>query len=396
MTALRVGVFADSYRPYVSGVVRSVDLLRDQLESLGHKTYVFAPDYHGSEPEPDVFRFRSVRAITYPSFRIAIPLSANLTRRARSLDLDVVHSHSPFMLGQAGARCAARLGLPLVFTYHTLYDQYLHYAPLGETMWRGMLDRVIRDYCRRCQAIIAPSSGLKRRIRAQGIDTRIEVLPTGICLDAYRTLDRTWLRKRLGVEHGVPLLLTLGRIGPEKNLRFILQTFRIVASRHPETLLAMVGDGPILTDLKEEAREMGLGGRVLFPGPVPPDMVPHCYAGADLFLFSSQSETQGLVLLEAKAAGLPVVTLKNLSSGDLVITRPEEDEDGVVVEDKTPDAMAAVVDRLLSQPERLAAMRANAGKNAPLFSAESWARRIECLYVDVAGMPAVRQMAGQR
>ncbi len=381
---VKIGIFADSYRPYVSGVVRSLELFRAQFDERGHETFVFAPDYQGTDPEPGVYRFRSVKAITYPSFRIAIPVSSNLMRRVQDLDLDLIHSHSPFLMGRAGARCAARLDMPLVFTYHTLYDEYLHYAPLGGTRWKRALDLYIRDFCSRCQVIIAPSSGLRDRIRRQGITTRIEVIPTGIPLDSsIRSPGRDWLRQRLNLDAATPVLLTLGRLGPEKNLPFLLETFRILDRDHPDAVLILVGDGPMRGGLEELSRDMGLSGKVLFTGPVAPEMTSHCYAGADLFLFASQSETQGLVVLEAKAAGLPVVTLANLSSDDLIITKPSSHRDGVVVDDLEPGAMARAISDLLNHPHRLRAMSASSLKNAPQFSAASWAGKVEALFTEV-------------
>lgn len=381
---MRLGIFTDSYRPYFSGVIRSLELLRSELHRMGHKSYVFAPDYRDTSPEPDVFRFRSVRAITFPSYNIAIPISPFLGRRVKNLNLDIIHAHSPFLLGPAGARWAKRLDLPLVFTHHTLYDQYLHYAPMGELMWKGILDKVVKDFCHRSDVVIAPSSGLAKLLRRRGIDSRIEVIPTGISLEQFAPPEEMRIgREQLGIPQAAPLVITVGRLGAEKNPHLLLEAFLRLTRRHPEAHLLVVGDGPLKGELKQWVQAHGLGDQVVFTGSVPPDQVTQLYYLSDLFVLASQSETQGLVVVEAKACGLPVVSLRNLSSDDLIYTSPHPREDGIILDEACPEALALAVSGLLENEARCNKMSANAKRNAPQFSSTAWARRMEDLYLEL-------------
>lgn len=380
---VRVGIFTDSYRPYFSGVIRALELFRAEFRRLAHQTYVFAPDYRGTSPEPDVFRFRSVRAITFPSYNLAIPISPYLRQRVRSLRLDVIHAHSPFLLGPAGARCARYLDLPLVFTYHTMYEQYLHYAPFGEKMWEGVLKRVVRDFCNRSDVVIAPSSGLARLIKDRGVTSQVEVIPTGISLEQFSRPRGKMTRAQLGIPSEAPLLITVGRVGEEKNPQMLMEAFHLVQKTHPEAHLLMVGDGPMKDGLLNWSRERGISDKVHFTGGVSPEAVTDLYHLSDIFVFTSQTETQGLVVLEAKACGLPVISLRNLSSEDLIRTHPSKAADGFIVEKTSPGEFAATIEELLDNTHLRRAMSENARRNAVAFSSRAWAKRIESLYVDL-------------
>ena len=316
---MRIAVFSDSYKPYVSGVVNSLDTFGRELRKMGHQWYIFAPTYPGYvDDEPGVFRFVSVAAPTNPDYRLAIPLSLAVCRRLRELQIDVVHTHSPFLMGGLGARAARRLKLPLVFTYHTLYEEYVHYSPVARGFARRLMRRISKQYCNRCDTVIVPTQAIRELLDRYGVQTEVVVNPTGIDLSRYENLDRSFLRVNYGIPADHRVLLFVGRLGKEKNVHFLIRAFSKIADEDDKVTLVMVGGGPERADLEEFARSLGVQQRVIFAGPKQPGEMPTVYAGADIFVFTSTTDTQGMVITEAMAAGLPVVAVKAYGSGNVV------------------------------------------------------------------------------
>lgn len=306
---MRVGVFLDSYRPYVSGVVRSVETFRAELAKKGVSFFIFAPWYPGCKPEERVYRFFAVPAPTNRDFMLAVPVSLRLGRELKRLELDLIHVHSPFLLGSLGARWARRLKIPLVFTYHTLYEEYVHYFPLLQKQARAATRRYTVGFCNRCDLVLAPTGIIRDYLLRAGVRVPVAALPTGINLAAFRGGDREGFRRRYGIAPDAPVLVYVGRLGKEKNIEFLLRTLRRIGERVRDVRLVLVGGGPARGELAALAEELGVGERVVFTGPVPPDRVKDCYAAGDLFVSASLTETQGLVIGEAKAAGLPAVAV---------------------------------------------------------------------------------------
>lgn len=376
---MHVAAFTDSYEPYVSGVVRSINSFAFELAKLGHSTYIFAPAYPDHwRRGANVFRFYSLPSPTYQSFRLAIPFSPRLRETLQRLECSVIHVHSPFLMGQLGAHCARRLHLPLVFTYHTFYREYSHYVPLGSTLARQLADRWSREFCNRCDTIVAPSESVRRFLVQLGVRTPVEVIPTGVDVGRFAGGDPQWLRRHLRLSSGVPLVLYAGRLGREKNLLLLLAAFASLHARQPDTRLVLVGDGPLRAELADRAAAAGLRDAVLFAGPVPAERMPDCYVGADVFAFPSQTETQGLVVLEAMAAGLPVAVVAGPGAGDVI----EHGRDGFLVP-PDPGALADALLELLSDPEQRRAMGRAARHKATGHDAGLMARRLEQVYTSL-------------
>lgn len=356
-------MWTDSYYPYISGVTRSVATTREALERLGNRVYVFCPSYPGAVPEEKVYRFPSFRAPTNPDYYVGIPVPW-LVRKARSLSPDVVHIHSPFNLGKAGLKAARAAGAPCVMTYHTMYSMYAHYVPfLGNRVSR-IVERLSIAAAQSCDAVIAPSRPIQAYLLERGLKRPVWVIPSGINVSEFRVKDRTFLRRTLGISQEVPIVLTCGRLGTEKNLDTLIRAFALVARKVP-SVLVLVGDGPLRNHLENLCVSLGLSGRVFFAGRIQPDKMPLVYAGADLFLFTSLTDTQGLVLAEAKAAGLPIVAVKALGAIDMV----EHNVDGFLCENQV-DEIAGRVGSLLEDRALLTTMSQNAAKNALRFSTE--------------------------
>lgn len=328
---LRIGIFTDSYKPYVGGVVRSIESFTTDLRKLGHDVYILAPNYPGAQKEKDVFRFPSIPSPTYNGFYLGLPFSTKLEEFLNQSQLDIIHVHSPFILGRLGAKISKKRGLPLVFTYHTLYDQYTHYVPFAQGLSKEITRKICVDFCNRCDLVITPTEIISEYITKMGVKSNILWLPTGIQLSEFVGVDRNWLKETYHINSNEIILLFVGRLGKEKNIPFIIDALKKVLEEHSHVKLFIVGDGPETENLKKYVVRKGLTNNVIFTGKMTRENLVKAYCGADIFVFSSLTETQGIVIAEAKAAGLPVVAINAFGVSDMVI----DNEDGFLV---SPDA----------------------------------------------------------
>ncbi len=389
---VRVGLFTDSFRPYVSGVVRSIEVLRQGLVGRGHRVFIFAPDYPGDAGREDgVFRFCSLPAPTHGEFRLGLPFSWRLGDTVRRLGLDLIHVHSPFLMGWLGLRCARRHRLPLVFTYHTFYHRYVHYVPFAREWAARAVTAWSARFASACDLVVAPSPGAAAFLRDIGVRSRVAVVPTGVDLDLLAGGDGGAFRRRRGLE-GNPLLLYVGRVAREKDLPFLLRAFRLVSAAVPAARLVVTGDGPALAEVRRRAAAEGLGGRILFTGRLEGEELAACYRAADVFVFPSLTETQGLVLAEAMAAGLPVVA-RRAEALEAVLTDGRE---GFLC-GGDEEEFARLVLFLLRDGERRRRMGGLARLRAESFSRSAMVGRLESHYLALLprpGRPAAARPLG--
>lgn len=304
---LRIGFFTEIYRPVVNGVVASVDTLADGLRARGHEVSCFAPSMPGgAQSAGDVFRLPSLPLPNGTQYRLTLPLVGRRNRNAVIKHLAVIHAHSLFLTGWAGLHYARRFGMPIVYTYHTQLEAYAHYVPFDTNATRFAAVQLTRTYCNLVDAVVAPTSAIAAHLREIGVEARIEIVPSGIDVDRFAAgrRDET-LRRRLGVPQNGRLILSVSRLAPEKNLTLLLRAFAEL--RDPAALLVIAGDGPQREELERLAGELHVADRLVFLGVVAREALPDLYASADAFVFSSTTETQGLVLSEALAAGAFVI-----------------------------------------------------------------------------------------
>ncbi|HKA62892.1 MAG TPA: glycosyltransferase [Methylomirabilota bacterium] len=349
---MRVGLFTNNYLPFRGGVTTAVETLRLGLEALGHGAWVFAPAAQHPYHDPwFVFRYPSIPAPTYPGFSLAVPISRRLGRLARRLDLDVVHVHHPFLLGVTGRRLARRLRRPLVFTYHTRYEKYAHYVPLPQRLVRGLAVRLACRFADSADLVVAPSDHVAETLRQRGVRAPVSVIPTGVDLALFSPGSRDRARRRLGLPTEGLICLYTGRLDREKSLERVLDAFESVAGAVTGASLHLVGKGSHGDALERRAAAGGAARRIVFHGGLRRDVLPDYYRAADLFLFASETETQGLVLAEAHACALPAVAVR-ASGVDEVVT---DGETGVLTKGETGEIADAAIGLLLD-PERRRAM----------------------------------------
>jgi glycosyltransferase involved in cell wall biosynthesis len=312
-------------------------------------------------------------------------------RRALNRDLaariDLVHIHTPFIAHYAGVRFAREHGLPVVATYHTFFEDYLHhYVPiLPRGIGRWIARRFTRSQCADVAALISPSAPMKEALQAYGVTTPIEVLPTGLAAESYVRGDGARFRKQFSLSATRPLLLYVGRVAFEKNIDFLLRTFVRVLSRQPDALFVIAGEGPALSHLNRLARELGIHEAVRFIGYLDRRTeLPDCYAAGDAFVFASRTETQGLVLLEAMAQGTPVVSTAELGTRSILT----KDCGAYVVPELEEPFAAAVVQALKLAPD--APRRSRLRAHAESWASLAMARRLQSFYEGVRASTSSR------
>ncbi len=304
---MRVGFFTEVYRPVVNGVVASIDTLAEGLRDRGHQVYCFAPRVPGyDEADGPVFRMPSLPLPTRTPYRLTLPLVSRRNLNTVIKRLSLVHVHSPFVTGWMGLRYARRYGMPLVYTYHTQLEAYAHYVPFEPNATRYAASQLTRAFANSADAVVVPTPAMATRLRELGVGVRIEVVPSAIDVTAFGAGSRDdALRAFAGAGPSDRLALCVSRLAKEKNLELLVDAMAIAAD--PSLRLVFAGDGPAREALEERARQCGVGARTRFLGIVAREQLPDLYASCDAFCMPSTTETQGLVLAEALAAGANVI-----------------------------------------------------------------------------------------
>ncbi len=370
---MRVALFTNNYLPFRGGVTTAVETLRRGLERLRHRAWVFAPASRPPVTDPPwVFRYPSIPAPTYPGFALALPFSRRLYGMARALAPDIVHAQHPFLLGPAARRFARRHGRPLVFTYHTRYEKYAHYVPLPERLVAALAVRLSCRFAGSADLVVAPSERIAATLRERGVTAPVAVVPTGVPLDLFRPGDRAEARRKLGLPADALLCLYVGRLDREKSVDRIIDAFGSVADAISGARLSLVGQGAHETAARRRAEASPARERIWFHGGRDRDTLPLFYRAADLFLFASETETQGLVLAEAHACGLPAVAVRASGVDEVV----RDGETGLLTKAAAREFADAAIGLLLDGERRMAMGRAARAVAEREFSA---ARQVEAM-----------------
>jgi glycosyltransferase involved in cell wall biosynthesis len=307
---MNVLMFTNTFTPHIGGVAHSVESLAKTLGASGHDVLVVAPDYPGApQIEPGVIRIPSIQNFKGSEFSVPLPFSKPLERVLDKFAPEIVHSHHPFLLGHSALRIAAARALPVVFTYHTRYEMYGHYVARDSAALRRLVRSLALGYCDLCDHVIAPSESIADFLTHHEVEAPVTVIPTGIDVEHFSSGDGAAFRKRLGIGPREFVVGHVGRLAPEKNLEFLALAVADFLKTHAGAHFVAVGQGPVRDEMQAIFAARGLSQRVHFTGAIQQEQLAHFYAAMDVFAFSSLSETQGLVLVEAMAAGLPVVAL---------------------------------------------------------------------------------------
>lgn len=378
---MKILITTDWYTPAVNGVVTSVKNLRRELEARGHEVRILtlSPDLR-SETAAGVTRIGSIGAgRIYPGARLRTALAGRWVRQLVEWGPDVVHSQCEFSTFFLARRIAEELNVPLVHTYHTVYEDYTHYFSPSVRWGRRAAAVFSRWITGQTDCVIAPTGKVRQLLLGYGVERPVLVIPSGIDLRRFRRprdpMAEAVLRASLEIPAGRTVLLFVGRLAAEKNVEELLELRKALGDR-PVTLL-LVGDGPHRQALEARAAELGLAAPdVIFAGQVPPEQVADWYRLGTVFVSASTSETQGLTYAEALASGLPVLCRADPCL-DGVIRRGEN---GWQYE--TAEAFLRQMETILEDSALVTSMGAAASASAEPFSAERFARRVEAVYAD--------------
>lgn len=376
---MKICLLTNTYRPHVGGVARSVDTLAEQCRARGHDVLVVAPGFQGDthEQDPGILRVPAWQNFNGSDFSVRAPLPRLVRRRIRRFQPDLLHSHHPFLMGDTALRMSSEFNRPLVFTHHTLYENYTHYVPFDSPVLKRIVIELATEYANACSAVIAPSESVARLLRARGVKTPISVIPTGIDSQALANGDRRRFRGRYGMAEEATVLGHVGRLAREKNLPFLAQAAASALRDASHAYCVIVGDGPEVSNMRDIFDRFGVSDRVVFTGKLTGDALNDAYAAMDLFVFSSQTETQGMVLAEAMAAGCPVVALDGPGVRDVVTDRGN----GRLLEtDATATDMARILTEAIENDGDRSAWAAGARDSAREFDRVRCTQRTIELY----------------
>jgi glycosyltransferase involved in cell wall biosynthesis len=373
---MKIAMFTNTYLPHVGGVARSVKTLEDACRRQGHEVRVIAPEFEGSEDSPDVLRVPAIQHFNGSDFSVQLPVPNIIREYMDDFRPDLIHSHHPFLLGDAALREAWKMRVPIFFTHHTLYERYTHYVPLDSPALKRVAVQLATEYCNLCDRIIAPSESIERLLLERGVTTPILTIPTGIDTGFFAAGNGAHFRGLAGIPPEAKVIGHVGRLAKEKNLLFIAEAVTVSLKKDPAAVLLLVGDG----DVREEMLtyldgEVGRA-RIFYAGKQSGQHLADAYAAMDWFVFASQTETQGLVLAEAMAAGKPVVALDGPGVREIM----RDGANGLMLDgDAPPGEFAAALARLMNDTALSQRCAEQARQSAEEYSTERCAgRMLEC------------------
>jgi 1,2-diacylglycerol 3-alpha-glucosyltransferase len=388
---MKICMMTNTYLPHVGGVARSVSTFAEEFIREGHEVLVVAPQFDGkplpAKAEAIVERVPSLRNFNGSEFSVRLPLAAALSDRLEAFQADIIHAHHPFLLGDTALRVSMNKNVPIIFTHHTRYEDYTHYVPFSNTM-KEVAIQIPTHFANLCDGVIAPSESLARMIRKRGVTTPIAVIPTGIDVQAFASADGSRFRKRLDIPADSIVIGHVGRLALEKNLGFLAEGVALFLEREPKARFLVVGDGPWREELKEVFVRHGVADRLLLAGKRTGRVLREAYRAMDVFAFASQSETQGMVVAEAMAAGVPVVALNASGVREVV----SDEKNGFLLPAKaTAEAFADALARSLTG-ERREKLSRGAHATAAEFSREQSARRALAFYEETRRATRARRL----
>jgi 1,2-diacylglycerol 3-alpha-glucosyltransferase len=382
---MRIGLLADTYKPHVSGITHYISLNKQVLESRGHDVFVFTfGDLDYPDNETNIIRSPGV-----PVADTGIHLGFRYATKARRLleTMDVAHVQHPFLSGRLALRYCRPRNIPIVFTNHTRYDLYAQaYLPmLPDVVGTSFLQAYLPSFCREVDLVIAPSDGLRKVLRDLEVSGPIEVIPNGVDLARFEEDIQPMSRQKLGIGDDEVVLVYSGRLGPEKNLTFLLRAFAGAQTAFPNTRLLLVGDGPERDNLQDLAARSGLRDRIVFTGMVAHDDVPCYLTASDAFVTASITEVHPLSVIEALACGLPVVGIESPGVGDTIT----DGENGFLCRNDLA-AFTAKLTRLIADTQLRTAMSDGAVSSSLEYDIQRTSRLVEEHYLALVERPKAR------
>ncbi len=375
---MRIAIFTNNYLPNPFGVSMSIESFRKEFERLGHTVYVFAPSFKGYMDENKNAHLNGGQVFRYPAldlsfrgirFPIVIPYSHRISRILENLEIDVIHAQHPNLLGWEAKRWAKKKNVPLVFTWHTLYDKYAHFTPIiPEKFAAWWAIGNAKRFANYSDQIVVPTSSVRKIIQDWGVMNKdIVAIPTGVEKSFFQNTEREKMRKELNIANDEIALLLVSRMTAEKNVQFLVQSVIEVLKKNRKTKFILAGEGGELVILKKMITNARVFEQVIFQGIVARDVTKNIYAAADIFVYASKSETQGMIISEAMILGLPVVAV----SATGIIDAVREGETGFLT-NENKDEFVSAIEKLVASNE----LRRNFGETAREIALENYTSAI--------------------
>lgn len=376
---LRVLMISDVYFPRINGVSTSIETFRADLATEGIEVSLIAPDYPENRDAPDIWRVPSRRVPFDPEDRLMRWRSLNhAAQRLVAAGVNLIHVQTPFSAHYAGMRTARQYRIPVLATYHTHFEEYIaHYLPALPRPWlKAAARHIAASQCNQLDAVVVPSRAMHETLSGYGVKAPLHVLPTGIPIRNFSAGNGKAFRARHGIAADRPLALFVGRVAHEKNIGFLIEAMVTAVRWRPDLLLVVAGEGPALVALRRQTSNANLDENIRFVGYLDRAReLPDCYAAADVFAFASRTETQGLVLLEAMAAGLPVFALAAMGTRDIL-----DVQRGAVIAPDDAVAFGNGLATLIGNRGQLDKLSAEARNYALEWAAPMRARQLASLY----------------
>ena len=374
---MKIGFFTDTYLPQLDGVSTSVETCVRALEERGHEVNIIAPKYpRYRDKKKNVVRLTSIKFMKDLEMYVALQIPDRTLLKVLRMDFDIIHGHSGGPITLLGWQVARVRNIAYVATYHTLWNRYTHYFFKGKIIKPKMVEITSRVFGNVCDCLIAPTERVKKELISYGIKKPIRTLLSGIDVKRFTHIKKGFLRKKIKLPKKTKILLYVGRLGKEKSVDFIIRSFKIIHEKESGTALVLVGCGPEQDHLEELVKELNITDSVCFLGVIKHSNIPKVYADADIFVFASQTETQGIVILEAMASGLPVVAVKDMALEEMIINN----QNGFLVR-KNPNYFAEKALFLLNDKKLHKNFSLQAQKNVHNFTADKTAEYLENLYI---------------
>ena len=371
---MRIGMMADIYKPHISGVTNYISLNKARLEELGHEVFVFT--FSGKDPNYKDNEINVIRSPGIPFFDTGYSFNLRYNLKSRKLlqAMDLVHVHHPFISGSLALLYCRRRGIPIVFTNHTRYDLYTQAYTTGvvEIISETAIEAYLPNFCRSIDLVIAPSPGMRDVLRTMGVDVHIEVIPNGVDLKPFKNNRERKNRAEFGFKDSDVVLIYVGRLGPEKNLQFLLRAVVGAAQAYDHLGLVLVGDGPERDNLQDRVKYMQLENLVKFTGFIPYEQLPPYFAMADAFVTASVTEVHPLSVIEAMASGLPVLGINSPGIGDTIV----DGETGYLAKEEDLAVFTAKLVRLITEHEKRKQMGKQAQQAADQYSIENTTQQL--------------------
>ena len=383
---MNICMFTNTYLPHVGGVARSVSFFAEDLRKMGHEVLIIAPTFPETskidEDQNEILRVPAIQNFNGSDFSVRIALPFIIDDKIDEFKPDIIHSHHPFLLGDAALRAAHRRGLPLVFTHHTLYEDYTHYVPLDSELLKKYVIKLATAYANLCTKIIAPSKSIAVLIQERGVNTPIEEIPTGVDTEFFARGQGSGFRKSHGVSDSAMVVGHVGRLAPEKNLEYLAEAVVFFLKENPEAFFLVVGSGPSETDIRRIFKENDQERQLIMTGTLSGQQLSDAFKAMDIFVFASKTETQGMVLTEAMAAGKPVVALDASGAREVV----QDGENGFLLQgDTLSHDFAKAVGELTRQVQENDKWRKRARNTAKKFSRKVCTGRMVNVYESIRG-----------